>query len=122
MTRVAAKPFTAGVPNRKGRWESSRNSIRCLPTTSISAPVLRIGTRILAATAAWISPFTSERRVPVFLIEARPKVTPPSCRRRLDSKQVASNLCSRDRSADPVFDADCIRNDTSSVVHLRSSP
>ena len=42
--------------------------------------------------------------------------------RRLDSKQVASNLCSRDRSADPVFDADCIRNDTSSVVHSRSSP
>src|SRR3954447_6137270 len=50
------------------------------PTTGISAPVLRIGTRILAATAAWISPFTSERQVPVFLIEARPKVTPPSCR------------------------------------------
>jgi len=42
--------------------------------------------------------------------------------RRLDSMQVASNLCSRDRSADPVFDADCIRNDTSSVVHSRSSP
>lgn len=29
---------------------------------------------------AWVSPFTSERQVPVFLIEARPKVTPPSCR------------------------------------------
>ena len=50
------------------------------PTTGASAPVPRIGTRILAATAAWVSPFTSGRQVPVFLIEARLKVTPPSCR------------------------------------------
>src|SRR5947207_9970016 len=51
-----------------------------VPTTDASAPVFRIGTLVLAATTAWISPFTSERQVPVFLIEARLKVTPPSYR------------------------------------------
>ena len=50
------------------------------PTMGISAPVLRIGTQTLTAVTAWVSPFTSERQVPVFLIEARPKVAPPSCR------------------------------------------
>ena len=50
------------------------------PTTSVSAPVSRIGTQPLRSPSAWVSPFASGRQVPVFLIEACLKVTPPSCR------------------------------------------
>jgi hypothetical protein len=41
-----------------------------LPTTSCSAPVLRIGTLTLAVCAAWMSPFASERQVLTFRTRA----------------------------------------------------
>src|ERR1700731_2294784 len=47
------------------------------PITDVSAPVPRIGTQTLTAAAAWVAPFASWRQVPVFLIEACLKVTPP---------------------------------------------
>jgi hypothetical protein len=40
------------------------------PTTSCSAPVLRIGTLILMVSAIWMSPFASERQVLTFPTKA----------------------------------------------------
>ena len=51
-----------------------------LPTTSCSAPVLRIGTLILAVCAAWMSPFASERQVLTFRTRAWLSFAPPTCR------------------------------------------
>jgi hypothetical protein len=65
------------------------------------ALVLRPSRRL----AAWVSPFASRRQVPVFLIEACLKVTPPSMP---DAGwavgRTPPNPCSRDRSPDPGFD------------------
>ncbi len=51
-----------------------------IPTTSRSAPVLRIGTLILADSAAWIPPLASERQVPTFHTRAWSSFAPPTCR------------------------------------------
>jgi hypothetical protein len=51
-----------------------------IPTTSRSAPVLRIGTLILADSAAWIPPLASERQVPTFRTRAWSSFAPPTCR------------------------------------------
>src|ERR1700749_3748446 len=61
-----------------------------LPTAGVSAPVPRLGTQTLAALAAWVAPLTSGRQVPVFLIEACLKVTPPSCRTPIGQSAGAS--------------------------------
>jgi hypothetical protein len=51
-----------------------------IPTTSHSAPVLRIGTLILAVSAAWIPPLASERQVLTFHTRAWSSFAPPACR------------------------------------------
>jgi len=51
-----------------------------IPTTSRSAPVLRIGTLILADSAAWIPSLASERQVLTFHTRAWSSFAPPACR------------------------------------------
>src|SRR5215469_1933887 len=46
--------------------------------------------RPLRLLAAWVAPFASGRQVPVFLIEACLKVTPPSCRTPIGQSAGAS--------------------------------
>ena len=58
-----------------------------LPTTSCSAPALRIGTLILAVCAAWMSPFASERQVLTLHTTAWSSFAPPTCRMPLGQSQ-----------------------------------
>ena len=51
-----------------------------IPTTSCSAPVLRFGTLVLAACAAWTSPLASERQVLTFRTRAWLSFAPSTCR------------------------------------------
>src|SRR3954451_14100158 len=103
------------APLRSGPITGLSSLLRA-PPPLCPASVLRPSRRL----TAWVSPFTSGRQVPVFLIGACLKVTPPSCRTPVG--QAPPNPCSRDRHPDPGFDVDGIRYDTSSAVHSRSSP
>src|SRR5215510_7127364 len=51
-----------------------------IPTTSWFAPVLRLGTLVLAVCAAWTSPLASERQVLTFRTRAWLSFAPPTCR------------------------------------------
>src|SRR5277367_5469573 len=53
------------------------------PSTLLRAPPPLCPASVLGPSrrlTAWVSPFASGRQVPVFLTEACPEVTPPSCR------------------------------------------
>src|ERR1700676_1162313 len=82
------------------------------------ASVLRPSRRL----AAWVAPFASGRQVPVFLIEACLKVTPPSCRTPVGQLAGIPQPLLAGQNPDPGFDVDDIGYDTSSAVHFRSSP
>src|SRR5215210_2515093 len=88
------------------------------PSTLLRAPPPLCPASVLGPSrrlTAWVSPFTSGRQVPVFLIGACLEITPPSCRTPVGgSRQAPTNPCSRDRHPDPGFDVDEIRYDTSS--------
>src|SRR2546429_5865933 len=72
--------------------------------------------------AAWVSPLASWRQVPVFLIEACLKVTPPPCRTPIGQSAGHLPLLARGVEVRPRFRRRFVPYDTSSPVHSRSSP
>jgi hypothetical protein len=86
---------------------------------SCSAPVLRIGTLILAVCATWMSPLASERQVLTFRTRAWLSFAPPTCRMALGQYQASPKLISEEGSASSFAIAYSLF-DTSSAVCLRS--
>src|SRR5208282_783455 len=78
--------------------------------------------RPLRPLAAWVAPFASERQVPVFLIEACLKVTPPSCRTPVGQSAGRSPTLAPGIQVKFRFRRRLGPYDTSSAVHSRSSP
>ena len=63
------------------------------PTTDRSAPVPRIGTLVLAVSAAWTSPFAAGRQVLTFHTRAWSSFAPPTCRMPLGPSSGNPRAC-----------------------------